>query len=463
MSLRVQCLSAQISKRVFDSSEFGIVRCADLVHGVEEFGFKPLVILGISYEGLPIHFSQFYRQNENICPEQFLIDFWSTNLEKDYPNHPVSGKPDCLVIDEVLQNSLEPSFYEWLQSINVEYKFTQGKNRKLSALSRQHQRFPVVGTDHHVPTASVGKDESYPLTLDVLNNEQKFNIFDSSTLSKYIRGKFKAEFHKDFAPAYQDFNCEKKSVLKLTFPQDKRPTQNEVEMHNPHWQKSSNTPVFSYGYLINNFEAAELSVKRVFQEELGIALRATEYQWKTYPENLQIRLKQCRISRFRKFDMFTDQDYIELLYLTGIDQEQYFIHNANSESHPSERNTLVYDISRLTIAQISKLWRFLVGKPKNSFKVVSNLENEKRQKYELFTAVNNKQTFIFIGQLRYNKGLAFTGMYCSNFDVHRTAVVDDDVLNKSIVSAFTGDFKAISFVSKLTPRLKFTTPTQYVA
>jgi hypothetical protein len=54
-------------------------------------------------------------------------------------------------------------------------------------------------------------------------------------------------------------------------------------------------------------------------------------------------------------------------------------------------------------------------------------------------------------------------MYCSNFDVHRTAVVDDDVLNKSIVSAFTGDFKAISFVSKLTPRLKFTTPTQYVA
>jgi hypothetical protein len=82
MSLRVQCLSAQISKRVFDSSEFGIVRCADLVHGVEEFGFKPLVILGISYEGLPIHFSQFYRQNENICPEQFLIDFWSTNLEK---------------------------------------------------------------------------------------------------------------------------------------------------------------------------------------------------------------------------------------------------------------------------------------------------------------------------------------------------------------------------------------------
>jgi hypothetical protein len=95
-------------------------------------------------------------------------------------------------------------------------------------------------------------------------------------------------------------------------------------MHNPHWQKSSNTPVFSYGYLINNFEAAELSVKRVFQEELGIALRATEYQWKTYAENLQIRLKQCRISRFRKFDMFTDQDYIELLYLTGIDQRAIF-------------------------------------------------------------------------------------------------------------------------------------------
>jgi hypothetical protein len=46
------------------------------------------------------------------------------------------------------------------------------KTESFSALSRQHQRFPIVGTDYHVPTANVGKEESYPLTLDVLNNEQ---------------------------------------------------------------------------------------------------------------------------------------------------------------------------------------------------------------------------------------------------------------------------------------------------
>lgn len=440
MSIRAQHLTVQLSKRVFESEEFGIVRSQDMLYGVENFNMQPLMIVGVSYEQLPIHYRQYVRVGESICLEKFLMDFWAYKHENPTcPEHPVTGKPDVLIIDHRLENVLAPSFLSWLTINGIQYDYSTSKSRKFSAVARQHQVYPDVKIEHHTPTQSTdGATECFKLTLENLNTEMKYQQFTYSMIPKPMRSLLQSsawEPNSEFETVVEPV------MYTQTFVDPEimaRHTQNDLIIYNPHWHKSTNEPYFQYGYLINNFVSDNALANKDHLRELSLGLIAMEYLWPTFEESIQLRLKQFKNKGYRNLDSLSQSDYNKLLYRTGIDTEAY-INELKEQGMilKDEVHSFVYDISKMNVNDISDLWRSVVPASAKTFEVIPVLM-EKKQKYRVFAAQTTDAQFIFICSCRYKKAAAFDQGICRGYKNGNVVPFDKAKFDTMVNDALAG-------------------------
>lgn len=444
MSIRAQHLTVQLSKRVFESEDLGIVRCQDMIHGVEEYNMKPLLILGVSYAHLPIHYRQYIQVGEPISLDQFLTEFWNFKHENQIQtDKPITGKPDILVIDQRLESMLDPAFLDWLVLNDVHYEFSNSKGRKFSAVARQHQNYPEVNIDIHTPTEDVNsKQEKYKLTLENLNNEMKRNQFICSVISKQLRSLLQSSAW-DSNPSLE--RVIPPTAATLTFVDAdamSRQTQNDFHIYNPFWQKSINEPSFQYGYLINNFISEAEVTKFDNESELCIALNAMEHQWPNFDESIQLRLKQFKNKGYRHLEGMSQTQYNELLYRTGISDTGH-INDLKSQGkiQSNSSRSFVYDISKTDVKDIALLWNTVVPKLAKCFELVPLLM-QKKQRYRVFIAKTESVQYVFICCCRYKKSAAFDLGLCHGFKHGNILPMDKEEFNRIVLTALSGDSSA---------------------
>lgn len=440
MSVRAQHLTVQLSKRVFESEELGIVRCQDMIHGVDEYNMKPLLILGVSYEQLPIHYRQYKQVGEPICLEAFLTEFWNFKHENPIQaDKPITGKPDVLIIDQRLESMLDPAFLDWLVLNGVQYDYSNSKSRKFSAVARQHQNYPEVSIDIHTPTEDVHSEtEKYKLTLDNLNNEMKRNQFIYSLISKPLRSLLQSSAW-DSNPSLE--RVIPPTATTCTFVDAdamSRQTQNDLHIYNPFWQKSSNEPFFQYGYLINNFISEQSVTQYDNERELCLALNAIEHQWHNFDESIQLRLKQFKVKGYRHLDGMSQSHYNELLYRTGISDVGHRRDlNSQGKELTDPIRSFVYDISKTNVKDIALLWNTVVPETANCFELVPLLL-QKKQKYRVFIAKTAKAQYVFLCCCRYKKSAAFDQGLCHGFKNGNILPMDKEEFSQLVLTALSG-------------------------
>lgn len=441
MSIRAQHLTIQLSKRVFESEDLGIVRCQDMIHGVEEYNMKPLLILGVSYEQLPIHYRQYVKVGEPICLETFLTEFWNFKHENPIQaDKPITGKPDVLIIDQRLESMLDPAFLDWLVLNGVQYDYSNSKSRKFSAVARQHQNYPEVNIDTHTPTEDVhSTSEKFKLTLENLNNEMKRNQFVYSLISKPLRSLLKSTAW-DSNPSLERVIPPTATTFTFVDPDAmSRQTQNDLHIYNPFWQKSTNEPFFQYGYLINNFVSEKGFTNFDNERELCLALNAIEHQWHNFDESIQLRLKQFKNKGYRHLEGMSQAHYNELLYRTGISIAGHLDDlKSQGKALNNPIRSFVYDISKTDIKDIGLLWDAVVPKSAKCFELVPLLM-QKKQKYRVFIAKTESVQYVFLCCCRYKKSAAFDQGLCHGFKNGNILPMDKEQFNKIVLTALTGD------------------------
>lgn len=441
MSIRVQHLTVQLSKRVFESDDFGIVRCEDMVYGVDEYNMKPLLILGVSYEQLPIHYRQYSSAGDAVNLEQFLTEFWNFKHENPVcPENPITGKPDVLIIDQRLENVLKPSFFEWLMGNGIQYSYSNAKSRKFSAVARQHQIYPDVKIEHHAPTKNENSElEKYKLTLENLNNEMKYQQFSYSLISKPLRALLSSSMWSPNTAVETVIEPIEVSETHIDPEQMSRHTQNDLKMYNPHWHQSSVEPYFQYGYLINNFVNENSLSIEAETPELALALTAMEYQWANLNEGIQVCLKQFKNKGYRNLDGLSQSSFDELMYRSGLSKEN---HKKESSKHgaglTSGIKSFVYDISKMNLTDIAKLWKAVLPANSKRFELVPLLM-EKKQKYRVFIAQSAKEQYVFVCSCRYKKAAAFDQGLCHGFKNGDILPMEKEGFNQLVLTALSGE------------------------
>lgn len=441
MSIRAQHLTIQLSKRVFESDEFGIVRCQDMIHGVEEYNMKPLLIVGVSYEQLPIHYRQYMPVGETVCLEKFLTEFWNfKHVNPARPEHPITGKPDVLIIDHRIETMLDPAFLDWLSLNGIQYDYSNSKSRKFSAVARQHQVYPDVKIEHHSPTENeVGKSERYQLSLENLNLEMKHQQFVCSLITKPLRSLMQSSVWQPNEALETVIAPDLYTETMVDGEVISRHTQNDLHIYNPHWHKSSNEPYFQYGYLVNNFVGDDSMADRDNLNDLTLALTAMEYQWHTFDAGIQLRLKQFKNKGYRHLDVLSQSDYNELLYRTGICEDAH-LNDLQKQGKKLDQKieSFVYDISKMAVTDIATLWKTIVPVRAKCFELVPLLM-EKKQKYRVFVAQTLAAQYIFVCCCRYKKSAAFDNGMCRGFLNGNISPMNKEGFNQMVLKALSGE------------------------
>lgn len=171
----IHSLTAQVCKRVFSSSKYGIARCPDPIKNYVEHGLGPILTVGICHSQLPMNFQQFYPPTEDISLTALLEKFWCKSYKAPFVGMgDIVGVPDKLIIDKRLEPGLKPEFFEWLNRVGVVFEFSNTKDRQFTAKARFVQEYPhFYGSEdfEQYRTNDELLKEEYPLTLDTLNTE----------------------------------------------------------------------------------------------------------------------------------------------------------------------------------------------------------------------------------------------------------------------------------------------------
>lgn len=174
-------LTIQVCKRVLYDPDYGVVRSTEPLSITPDLPIKPLCLFGISVENLPLKLTEYHQQeSENISLSNFLKAFWDRLYRVYGFNYPtVTGMPDILVIDHRSKDVIQDAFYNWLELSNIQYMFSDSKDKKAIAKFRQHQDFPHTGFYEKATRKNsyIACKEEYALSVDVMNyQEQVFNL-----------------------------------------------------------------------------------------------------------------------------------------------------------------------------------------------------------------------------------------------------------------------------------------------
>lgn len=133
-------LSIQRSKNVYWRDDLGVIRTLEKLRHPAPLQLEPLLVLGVFVESVPLKKIQYCAMNEPKSVRGLLESFWyDTPTEKG-----IIGKPEALIVDRRLYKALSNDLLEWLDSISVLWEWSDGKDRKFSAKTRQMQDFPSM-------------------------------------------------------------------------------------------------------------------------------------------------------------------------------------------------------------------------------------------------------------------------------------------------------------------------------
>ncbi|PSU31703.1 hypothetical protein [Photobacterium lutimaris] len=181
-------LGAQLSKNCFINPSYGVVRTNETIQNHQLFGLEPVVVIGVTHADFPIRHRKFFKLDESLSLSGILGEFWSRSIEiSEVGAGIISGCPDKLIIDKRLRNLIKDEFLAWLRSQDVDYEFSDGKDRKFAAKMRFLNQYPSPFCLHKledkplVLTPDLAEDavEKYQIQLDMLNEdfECKFIFF----------------------------------------------------------------------------------------------------------------------------------------------------------------------------------------------------------------------------------------------------------------------------------------------
>jgi len=171
----VHYLTAQVCKRVFYNSNYGIMICKDAIKNFNDYDLEPLVVLGVCHSQLPMTMKQYHKQGQELSISAFLSEFWSADIRAPFIGMGnIKGTPDRLVIDKRLKEGLKKEFFDWLISVDVQYEFSNSSDRQFTAKARFVQERPWSyrhGDFKAFKSSDSKMQEKYPLTIDILNSE----------------------------------------------------------------------------------------------------------------------------------------------------------------------------------------------------------------------------------------------------------------------------------------------------
>lgn len=338
----IHYLTIQSCKRVFFDPDYGVMRSTEPLAEDEDLPIKPLCLFGISVDNLPLKYTKYYHKDDPaISLSEFVKTFWGRVYKTVGFNNPIiTGMPDLLVIDHRAKHLIQDTFYEWLKLNNVEYKFSDTKNRTAIAKYLQHQHYPYVGFDEMTEqTSYIAAKEKYALSVDVLNyyeNDTDYIVpFPKhlKTLNLYQRNIFKLRSVQ--TAVKNDINL--KDITPLLSKADRK-------LENSFWVRGD-LEKESFGYLHNRLELDIADSERVEKKAFLAAIKALpETQWQSIFTDEQIGLINIlKKQRYKDTISLDETNYREMCYQLGFNND-------------ISEKILAFDTKHLTRLEMIELW-----------------------------------------------------------------------------------------------------------
>lgn len=450
-------LTVQLCKRVFFDDRFGVMRSFEPLIFEENFPLKPVFILGVSVDNLPLKYTQYFLVGENASISKFLTSFWNNRYTPDQykpdsgdtsTSFEITGCPDILMIDHRAKDAILPDFINWLEDNNIQYRFTDSKNKTAISKFRQHQNFPTLiypDADQFKAATYQALEEPFAITLNELNRKVlpykwlctvKKHI---STINAYINRE------KSLSPISLDNRPELDSskITPIT-------TNNDILLEDAYWAPSELNHS-AIGYLDNRQTANTAESERSDKYVLLAAVKALENQWQTLfdGEHLEI-LKMMKKRRIKDTTLLNDHNYDAICETLLLENYR------DSYQNPS----LVFNISKLNKSEIIELWDHYSGGGNVQFSCELSIPDWKcsieDKNYRFFYMVRyyDKDTF-FVAEKGSVGCDTFDNGHCTNYDSKHTLdlIVIDENLNLDNVTAML--FNSRPYVMYLSQKLQY--------
>lgn len=338
----IHYLTIQSCKRVFFDPDYGVMRSTEPLAEDTNLSIKPLCLLGISVDNLPLKFTKYYHKDDPaISLSAFVKTFWDRVYKVSGFNNPiVTGMPDLLVIDHRAKHLIQDNFFEWLKLNKIEYMFSDSKNRTALAKYLQHQDYPRAGLFKDMTEDNSYKttNEQYALSVDVLNYHENYFDFINpvtkhlKTLNLYQKNIFKPRFPLE--PLNNDIDL--KGILPL-------PSKADRKLEAAYWVRGD-LEKGDYGYLHNRLELDIADSERLEKKAFIAALKALpETQWQSMFTDDQIGLINIlKKERYKDTRSLSEKNYREMCYQLGFDDHS--------------QTTLAFDTKNLTRSEMIELW-----------------------------------------------------------------------------------------------------------
>lgn len=191
----IHYLTIQTCKRVFFDPEYGVVRSIEPLFLDRPLTLQPLCLFGVSVDGWPLKHTEYCSKDDvSFSASQFLKNFWERSYKaylckQEMPI--LKGMPDLLVIDHRSKDLLQKNFFDWLDSNNIQYEFSDSTSKKAIAKFLQHQDYPDSEfiEKRFMGSSYVAALEPNALSIETLNHHQTLrNYFhpDKKQLSSLL-------------------------------------------------------------------------------------------------------------------------------------------------------------------------------------------------------------------------------------------------------------------------------------
>lgn len=338
----IHYLTIQSCKRVFFDPDYGVMRSTEPLVEDEDLPIKPLCLFGISVDNLPLKYTKYYHKDDPaISLSEFVKTFWGRVYKAVGFNNPIiTGMPDLLVIDHRAKHLIQDTFYEWLKLNNVEYKFSDTKNRTAIAKYLQHQNYPYAGFDEMTEqTSYIAAKERYALSVDVLNyyeNDTDYIVpFTKHLKTLKLYQKNILNLRSVHTAVNNDIDL--KDILPL-------PSKADRKLENSYWVRGDLESA-SFGYLHNRLELDIADSERIEKKAFIAAIKALpETQWNRMYTDEQIGLINIlKKERFKDTKSLDERNYREMCYQLGFNDDHSEI-------------ILAFDTKHLTRSEMIELW-----------------------------------------------------------------------------------------------------------
>lgn len=341
-------LTIQVSKRVLFDPDYGVVRSLEPLSLTPYLTVKPLCLFGISVDNLPLKLTEYHQKDsQNISLSKFLKDFWDRDYQVSGFNYPIiTGMPDILVIDHRSKDVIQNDFYAWLELNNIQYRFSDNKDKKAIAKFRQHQDFPYSGSYEKatIQNTYAAPKEKYALSLEVVNDQERIPNYVhpvKKNLNTLIEYEEKAN-HPRLAQVSINKDVNLRTLVELTSKADR-------QLEDAYWVKAD-LETGQFGYLHNRRDQDIADSERYEKFAFLAAIKSLpEIQKENIFNEEQVSLiNQIKKERFKDTICIDESNFQDMCYRLGF-------------TDGFTDRIFAFDVSQLKRSEIIELWSVYSG------------------------------------------------------------------------------------------------------